>query len=153
MKNSIVAFCLLLISYPAAAQVTGDSLIVNLKNGQRVAVSLQDLDKITFDLPPAAVNAPEMATGHSNPVAFPNPVHSSTTIAFELPTSGKADVLVFDAKGNLIRSLEILNAQAGKNQIVWDGLSDRGAQIPNGDYFYEVRFKGETQTRKMVVIK
>ena len=49
MKRAVFIAILLFFATRAYSQGVGDSLIVNLKNGQRVAIPLSEVRKITFD--------------------------------------------------------------------------------------------------------
>jgi len=52
--------------------------------------------------------------------AYPNPFERSTTIDFVLPESGKINLYVIDAKGQIIeRLLENSSQGAGKHTIEW----------------------------------
>ena len=155
MKRKLFHLCWLLLlcpTLPLQAQ-TGDSLIINLKNGQTVVLPLSQIQKITFDTATTAVheiNSP----AHSLEVApsYPNPLQKGTTINFDIATSGTVKVAIYDNKGNMVRLLTS-DCEAGQNRIEWDGRDKNTDHVPSGAYFYEVRFKGEVQTRQMVVIK
>src|SRR5436190_9444431 len=86
------------------AQGIGDSLIVRLKNGQRVAIPLSDIRKITFDtLGTSAVNVSPPFQGGGQGVGsggiYPNPLHTSTTLDFDLPRSGDVTIKIFTSNG------------------------------------------------------
>ena len=152
----VVALGLALVaSEKVCAQIiAGDSLIVNLKNGRRIAIPLADIQKITFDTATASVPT-DYRTQHSLEVApsFPNPVRKEANIEFTIPRGGSVTISIYDAKGNLIRLLQVPDASAGLNSVVWDGLDGQNDSVPNGSYFYEVRFLGEIQTRRLMVLK
>ncbi len=138
-----------------AQTVQGDSLIIHLKSGERVAIALSTIQKITFDTSSSeAVQVkPPSASGLQVFPNFPNPSQSGTNIRFTIATAGNVSLDIFDSKENLIRHIELPNCQTGQNQIQWDGLNNCGAPVPSGAYFYEVRFGNEIQTKQMVVIK
>jgi hypothetical protein len=140
------------------AQGIGDSLIVHLKNGQRVAIPLSDIRKITFDtLGTSAVNVPPPFQGGGQGVVrggvYPNPVKSTTTIDFDLPHPGDVSIQIFNADGKLIRTINAPKLESGHNQIRWDGMNDSAAPVQSGSYFFEVSSKGFVQSRKAVVVR
>ncbi len=153
-KPYIVLGLFLFICYAAPAKgQTSDSLVISFKNGQKVTLALSQIQKITFDTLTANVNDKNTSTNGLQLLAsYPNPLRSSTTIDFDIATTGLVKISIYDAKGNAIRNLQV-NSQLGRNQIVWDGLDNSGIHVPSGEYFYEVRFKNDIQVRKMVVIK
>lgn len=89
-----------------------------------------------------------------NLVNYPNPFHRQTTISFALPNSGKVSISIYDVTGRIIASVikdEIRSA--GGNVVVWDGSDDRGADVPSGVYFYELRYGNEVHQQKMTLVK
>ena len=157
MKRAVFIAILLIFATRAYSQGVGDSLIVNLKNGQRVAIPLSSIRKITFDTASSEVVQGRAGStdlrGLEVSPSFPNPARAWTNIDFTISSPGSVTIAIYDAKGNLVRNISYPNCPAGQNQITWDGLDDRGAPVPSGAYFYEVRFNGETRTKQMVVIK
>ena len=154
MKTTLVVTVLFLFSQSAAAQGIGDSLIVNLKNGQRVAIPLSDIRKITFDTLTATVPQSSSPThGLAVSPSFPNPSRAGTNIDFDIATAGSVAIALYDSKGNLIRNLLTPNAQAGRNRVVWDGLDEHGVAVASGTYFYEVMYKGEILMKKTEVVR
>jgi flagellar hook assembly protein FlgD len=155
MKRTIIIAAVLLFATRADAQSVGDSLIVNLKNGQRVAIPLSSIQKITFDsLSSESVQStPSSASGLQVSPSFPNPSRTGTNIEFSIPTTGSVSISIYDSKGNLIRQIETQNCMAGQNDITWNGLDDRNEPVMSGVYFYEVRFGNEVQAKEMVAVK
>ncbi len=139
----------------AAQTAAGDSLIVHLKSGERVAIPIADIQKITFDtLSTDAVNAGSTAPrGLELSPNFPNPATNGTNIEFYILNKGKVRIAVYDTKGNVIRRMEFPDLPTGQNHIYWDGRDNGGVPVPSGNYFYDVRCGKEVQTRQMVVIK
>lgn len=56
-------------------------------------------------------------------------------VRFSLPADAQTLTLqVKDSEGKVVRTLENKNLKAGKNEMVWNGLTDEGAAAPVGDY-------------------
>src|ERR1051325_4015219 len=92
----IVLVVLLILGSSVHAQGIGDSLIVHLKNGQRVAIPLSDIRKITFDtLGTSDVKNSPSFSRRGQGVVYPNPLRTSTTIDFDLPHSGDVTIQIF----------------------------------------------------------
>jgi flagellar basal-body rod modification protein FlgD len=59
-------------------------------------------------------------------------------ITYELPeTASRTIINIYDKDGALVRRLEGDN-NAGRNAVEWNGTSDTGAQVADGDYKVEV---------------
>ena len=84
----------------------------------------------------------------------PNPFNPATTIRFDLATDGPVALRIYDVAGRLVRTLidAPLPAGFGKS-ATWDGLDAAGNRASSGVYFYRLEAAGQSQTRKMVVMK
>jgi len=86
---------------------------------------------------------------------MPNPVRSFARIAFFLPGEDEtpAVLTIHDALGRRVRTL-INQAQApGAHTAIWDGSNDSGRPVASGVYFYRLEWKGQYQSRGMVVVR
>jgi hypothetical protein len=80
--------------------------------------------------------------------AFPNPFSEETTIKFELPENYKNPVLnICDIHGKIIRQYNITE----KKSQQWDGRDGNGNRVPNGVYFYNIKFGNFTSQFKKVL--
>jgi uncharacterized protein (DUF1501 family) len=76
----------------------------------------------------------------------PNPVRSTTTITFSIP-SGHVSLNLLDAQGRVVRKLAEGQFPAGVHNIVMDRRD-----LPAGTYYTQLRLNGIGMTRKMLVI-
>ncbi len=84
----------------------------------------------------------------------PNPFNPTTTIRFELPAAGRAELAVYDVAGRRVRTLSAGDhLSAGIHEVVWDGTDGRGAAAASGIYFYRLRASGASITKKMMLIR
>lgn len=79
---------------------------------------------------------------------FPNPFNPVTTIAYQLPQSGRVSLIVYDLLGAEVATLVNSVQSAGIHSVRWNA-----ANVASGIYFYRLRAGSFTQTRKLVVIK
>jgi hypothetical protein len=79
---------------------------------------------------------------------YPNPFNPTTTIAYELQTSGDVKLQVFDVMGRVIGTLVDQHQSAGKHQINFDAQN-----LASGSYYYRITTKGFTETKQMTLIK
>lgn len=60
------------------------------------------------------------------------------TITYSLPEAANRTVInIYNADGKLVKKMEGTN-KSGQNSVAWNGRSDTGAQLPDGDYKVEV---------------
>jgi hypothetical protein len=84
----------------------------------------------------------------------PNPFNPSTTITFDLPTSMRVDLRIYDVSGRLVRSL--INGEtmtAGNRDAVWNGRDDGGRIVATGVYFYRLTAGEYGETKRMMLVK
>jgi hypothetical protein len=79
---------------------------------------------------------------------YPNPFNPSTTISFNLKTSGKVALDVYNTLGQKVATVFNKNMQAGQHQIEFDA-----SNLASGVYLYKLSSGNLTQTRKMMLMK
>ncbi len=84
---------------------------------------------------------------------YPNPFNPSTTLSFSLAKSGAARLAVYNTKGQLIKTLVDAELPGGKHSVVWNGLDDAGRNVSSGVYLYKLETAGQSQTRRMLLMK
>jgi len=83
----------------------------------------------------------------------PNPMNPSTTISFALPQSAFVRLLVFDARGRLVRTLMDGTQAAGAHDVVWNGRTDGGAQVASGAYFARLETGYGNLVQKLILVE
>ena len=85
---------------------------------------------------------------------YPNPFNPSTNIVFELPKAQKITVTVYDVTGRKVKTLiDDKVMSAGRNEVTWNGLNQKGNAVSSGLYFYRVSTSDYSKIRKMVLMK
>lgn len=84
---------------------------------------------------------------------FPNPFNPSTVITYQLPQSAEVSIQVYNALGQLIKTLISEEQSAGSHSVVWDGFDEKGRAVPSGIFMYTIQSKDFIKTRKMVLIR
>ncbi len=85
---------------------------------------------------------------------YPNPFNLSTTIEFDLPRAGKADLSIFNILGESVRTLFNSQATAGKYRLIWNGRDNAGDVVSSGVYIYRLSLNERASfTRKVLLIK
>jgi hypothetical protein len=87
--------------------------------------------------------------------AYPNPFNPTTTIRYSIATSGHVSLRIYNATGQLVRTL-VDEDQAPTPEgfsVTWDGASNAGERVASGVYFYQLTATDFSQTKKMVLLK
>lgn len=85
---------------------------------------------------------------------FPNPFNPSTEISFSLKEAGSVALVIYDISGRQVRQLAQGNHfSGGVHRIEWDGRAQDGHNAPSGIYTYSLTYDGQTQSRKMILLK
>jgi hypothetical protein len=84
---------------------------------------------------------------------YPNPFNPLTTIKFGVRERGVVKIKIYNAAGQLIKTLidEVLDP--GEYSKDWNGVNDRGAAVASGIYFYRMETKSFGKTRKMILLR
>jgi hypothetical protein len=90
------------------------------------------------------------ATLHQN---VPNPFNPRTQIAFELPTRGDVEVVVYNLAGREVATLYRGELPAGPHSVTWDGRTSDGSPAASGTYWYQLRTPDGQTSRSMVLLK
>jgi hypothetical protein len=84
----------------------------------------------------------------------PNPFNPETTVRVGVPRPGGSVVLVvYNVRGQLVRTLVRGTMPVGYNEVTWDGRDDRGVPVASGIYFVQMRAKNFKETKKMAYLK
>jgi len=85
---------------------------------------------------------------------YPNPFNPSTTISFEVrkPSAGYT-LDIYDIRGARVRRLAEGFLSRGRHSICFDGKDERGRDLASGTYLLRLSGEGESQTRKMLLLK
>jgi hypothetical protein len=82
----------------------------------------------------------------------PNPVNNKAEISFTLPKAGNYSLKVYNIAGQLIRTLDG-KGTSGLNKISWNAMDNKGRQVANGVYLYNLNAYGNSATKKLVVVR
>ena len=83
----------------------------------------------------------------------PNPMRTSTTVAFALTRGGPVSLDVVDVQGRRVRELVQGVRAAGEHRIDWDGRDDDGHAMRAGVYFLRLHAEDRSLNRKVVVMR
>ena len=89
---------------------------------------------------------------------FPNPFNPETWIPYQLETSADVTLQIYDASGDMVRTLDLGFKGQGfymsrSRAAYWDGRNNLGEQVASGVYFYSLSISDFSATRKMLILK
>ncbi|MFA7029609.1 MAG: choice-of-anchor J domain-containing protein [Candidatus Cloacimonadaceae bacterium] len=88
---------------------------------------------------------------HSN---FPNPFNPETTIRFSVKETTPVNITIYNAKGQLVRTLVNNEIRTpGNYSILWDGKDKNGHLVSSGIYFCHMNAGAYHSNQKMVLMK
>jgi len=83
---------------------------------------------------------------------YPNPFTKSTCISFNLSKTANVRIRVYNAVGQLVKTVIDEKCEAGLNNVHWNSHDDSGKLLPNGIYFYSLETEGYQGTGKMIIL-
>ncbi len=87
---------------------------------------------------------------------FPNPFNPSTSIPVTVRTTRwmKVTITIYNLLGQQIRTLFNGLLNQGAYTFQWNGRNDRGALVPSGVYFYQLKVDRQVvDTKRMLMVK
>ena len=89
---------------------------------------------------------------------FPNPFNPETWMPYRLAQDGDVQFTIYDAKGDLVRLLDLGYQRAGhyvnlSSAVYWDGRNQDGEPVASGLYFYTLSTENFKATRRMLIQK
>ncbi|MCD6176633.1 MAG: T9SS type A sorting domain-containing protein [Candidatus Cloacimonetes bacterium] len=85
---------------------------------------------------------------------YPNPFNPSTTINLDLAESGKIELVIYNIKGQKVKTLLDAYSSKGHFEIIWRGIDDNKRSVASGNYFIKLKVNGdEKAVNKCVLLK
>jgi len=79
---------------------------------------------------------------------YPNPFNPSTNISYKIKKDGNVSIKIYDITGKEIKTL--INEYKKAGQYI---ISFYANDLPSGIYFYNIKTKDFTETKKMILLK
>jgi len=83
---------------------------------------------------------------------YPNPFNSSTTISFYLDKQAEVNITIYNVLGQKVFTLN-QNMLSGQNRIEWNAKDNSGMDLPSGIYFYNLKTKEFSETKKLIFLR
>jgi len=85
---------------------------------------------------------------------YPNPFNPTTMIKFTTEnTEINTEMIIYNLKGQKVKTLINNKLDEGSHQVVWDGRDDNENALSSGVYFYKLQAGNYSETKKMILLK
>lgn len=84
---------------------------------------------------------------------YPNPFNAQTTIAFTLSETTLVELVIYNASGQVVRTLVQGRKAEGEHKLVWDGTNGRGKRVASGRYVAKLKGEGFAGEIGMVLVE
>ena len=107
-----------------------------------------------------SANRPQATSVETNPTPtreilsnYPNPFNPSTTIRYCLPEETSVSLVIYDIRGNTVKTFTSETKAAGWYEIIWNGVDESGQPVSTGLYLTRLQAGSFTKTIKMLYLK
>lgn len=84
---------------------------------------------------------------------YPNPFNPMAYIPFTLANEANVSFSIYNARGQLVRKLQVGAKASGRHRIEWDGRDEQGGACSTGVYYIRMDADSQSFTRKAVLMK
>lgn len=84
---------------------------------------------------------------------YPNPFNPEVTIAYGLAKTEHLQILIYNNKGQKLRTLVDATVNPGSVRLLWNGTDDNGRALSSGMYFIKMTAGKYTATQKVILLK
>ena len=90
---------------------------------------------------------------------YPNPFNPTTNIKFSLKADSKVSLMIYNIRGQKVKTLVEDDMQAGYHSVVWNGTDESGKNVSSGVYFsrFDSAYRNDggryTSVKKVILLK
>jgi hypothetical protein len=84
---------------------------------------------------------------------YPNPFNPTTNISFALPEQSHVELVIYNVRGQAIRTLTNSDMNAGYHTLTWDGLDNNGVLVGSGVYITTMNAGQFKSSNKMILLR
>ena len=85
---------------------------------------------------------------------YPNPFLNATTISYSIaPNVQNVELIIYNLKGQKVKSFFLTNTADGESSFVWDGKDESGKEVNSGIYFTRMKTAQGSYLKKMIKMK
>ena len=112
-------------------------------DGTRIDIGAKYFDQGTMSL-----DNKHLPKHHTLSQNYPNPFNPTTTINYTVPTFGPVSLEIYNMLGNKVSTVIDRTVDVGSHDIHYNG-----SHLSSGVYFYILRYKDNSITKKFMIIK
>jgi hypothetical protein len=128
------------VRFIAEENINGGYAMANIYAEESV-MPKQNLNIISY-------SGSEVITEYALEQNYPNPFNPTTTISYQIPTSGNVSIKVYDILGNEVANLVDSYKETGRYEVSLDASS-----LASGVYIYRLNVNDYVNVKKMVLLK
>ena len=99
----------------------------------------------------AAGGIASLARDPAGPGPATAPAGAAGLSDFSLPQAGEVSLRVHDVGGRLVRTILTGELPAGRHEVGWEGVDERGRAVASGAYFVRLDGAGREASRKLLL--
>ncbi len=84
---------------------------------------------------------------------YPNPFNPETRIKYSLKASQNVSIIIYNIKGQKVRTLIDQVQESGNHSVIWNGRDDKNKTVTSGIYFYKMKSGKYSSSKKMILLK
>ncbi|MFB0516612.1 MAG: T9SS type A sorting domain-containing protein [Candidatus Neomarinimicrobiota bacterium] len=84
---------------------------------------------------------------------YPNPFNPTTIIGFEVATTAKVNIAVYNILGQRVMTLIDRVVAPGHYSVFWNGMDESGSTVASGVYFVRMHSEEFSQVHKMTLLR
>lgn len=85
---------------------------------------------------------------------YPNPFNQQTTIPYTLAERAQVRLVIYNALGQVVRTLVDETQEAGDQEVAWDGQDQAGREVASGIYLCRLEVVGKyAEARRMSLVR
>jgi len=84
---------------------------------------------------------------------YPNPFNPVTSIDYSLHKNDRVKIVIFNAKGQIVKTLVNEEQAIGNYSVIWKGIDDNSHAVSSGIYFYKMQTSSYSKINKMILMK
>jgi hypothetical protein len=84
---------------------------------------------------------------------YPNPFNADTKIEYALPEKSHVQIILYNIRGEKIKTLVDEEQEAGHHTVAWGGVDDRGRVVGSGVYIFKMTAGGFSDSKKLLLLR